>query len=102
MAVAKRFTMPSSEAGISSEGGNHRTVASNGPFWYSFEYGAAHFTIISTEHDVHKGSPQREVGPHADRTCLAVPLQLSSRACRWAVSDSSMVPSPTSACTGSS
>ncbi len=59
MAVASRFTMPDS---ASSYRGNHKAPPSNAPFWYSFEYGAAHFTVISTEHDLRKGSHQREVG----------------------------------------
>ncbi|PNH06496.1 putative inactive purple acid phosphatase 9 [Tetrabaena socialis] len=29
------------------------------PFWYSFEYGSVHFTVISTEHDLTAGSKQR-------------------------------------------
>ena len=41
------------------------TVQSNAPFWYSFEYGSAHFTVISTEHDIRKGSAQREVSAPA-------------------------------------
>lgn len=28
------------------------------PFWYSFEYGKVHFTVISTEHDLGHGSEQ--------------------------------------------
>lgn len=55
VAVAKRFRMPDSATRISD-------VPSNAPFWYSFAYGSVHFTIISTEHDLHRGSPQREVG----------------------------------------
>ena len=54
-----RFTMPDAEAG--GRRNRHSTVSSNAPFWYSFEYGSAHFTVISTEHDVRKGSAQREV-----------------------------------------
>ncbi|KAG1677551.1 hypothetical protein FOA52_014449 [Chlamydomonas sp. UWO 241] len=30
----------------------------NPPFWYSFEYGPVHFTVLSTEHDVSPGSTQ--------------------------------------------
>ena len=59
VAVASRFTMPNAEAG--SQRNRHSTVSSNAPFWYSFEYGSAHFTVISTEHDIRKGSAQREV-----------------------------------------
>ncbi len=59
VAVASRFTMPNAEAG--GRRNRHSTVSSNAPFWYSFEYGSAHFTVISTEHDIRKGSAQREV-----------------------------------------
>lgn len=30
----------------------------NPPFWYSFDYGSAHFTVISGEHDITDGSDQ--------------------------------------------
>ncbi|KAK9868893.1 hypothetical protein WJX84_002861 [Apatococcus fuscideae] len=30
----------------------------NSPFWYSFDYGSAHFTVISGEHDITDGSDQ--------------------------------------------
>ena len=30
----------------------------NQPWWYSFEYGLAHFTVLSTEHNFTRGSPQ--------------------------------------------
>lgn len=55
VAVAKRFVMPD---GVTASG-----PSSNAPFWYGFNYGSVHFTIISTEHDLHKRSPQREVPP---------------------------------------
>ena len=58
VAVAKRFIMPDREA-LALE--NRGPVPSNAPFWYSFDYGAAHFTVISTEHDFHKHSDQRKV-----------------------------------------
>ena len=32
----------------------------NPPYWYSFDYGAAHFVIFSTEHDFTPGSKQLE------------------------------------------
>ena len=59
VAVASRFTMPDAKAG--GRQNRHGTVRSNAPFWYSFEYGAAHFSVISTEHDIREGSAQREV-----------------------------------------
>ena len=39
---------------------NHRHNA-NSPFWYSFDYGSVHFTTVSTEHDLTRGSEQRKV-----------------------------------------
>jgi hypothetical protein len=33
-------------------------VRANAPFWYSFDYGSAHFTVISTENDLSPGSSQ--------------------------------------------
>ena len=32
----------------------------NPPFWYSFDYGIVHFTIVSSEHDLAPGSLQYE------------------------------------------
>jgi hypothetical protein len=43
--TAKRFTMPQS-------------ANSNGVFWYSFDFGTVHTTVISSEHDLSPGSPQ--------------------------------------------
>ncbi|GFH21208.1 purple acid phosphatase, partial [Haematococcus lacustris] len=43
--VARRFSMPS-----------HPSF--NSPFWYAFDYGSVHFTMISTEHDISPGSRQ--------------------------------------------
>jgi len=37
--------------------GRHAKRA-NPPFWYSFDYGSVHFTAVSSEHDLHKHSPQ--------------------------------------------
>ena len=37
--------------------------SSNGSYdanWFSFDYGAIHFTIMSSEHDFLRGSPQYE------------------------------------------
>jgi hypothetical protein len=39
----------------SSAGGRVRATA---PFWYSFDYGSVHFTVISTENDLSPGSSQ--------------------------------------------
>ena len=95
MAVAKRFTMPDSVAGgyytaANASAPEHASVAanasaldhagpvsSNAPFWYSFEYGSAHFTIISTEHDLSRHSDQRQVVA----ACLLI-----HAACLWPVS----------------
>lgn len=30
------------------------------PFWYAYEMGGVHFTMLSTEHDMYEGSPQWE------------------------------------------
>lgn len=44
--TARRFHMP-------------RTAPThNPPFWYSFNYGSMHVTVISTEHDLTSGSRQ--------------------------------------------
>ncbi len=32
----------------------------NGNLWFSFEYGPAHFTFMSTEHNSSVGSPQHD------------------------------------------
>ncbi|GKY98793.1 hypothetical protein MPSEU_000835500 [Mayamaea pseudoterrestris] len=45
VATAKRFTMPQSDT-------------SNGVFWYSYEFANLHTIMISSEHDLAKGSPQ--------------------------------------------
>ncbi|KAK9829258.1 hypothetical protein WJX72_004835 [[Myrmecia] bisecta] len=66
VAVSKRFIMPgaSSDADALPGADNHHhsrgAPAQNSPFWYSFDYGSVHFTIISTEHDLTKGSEQHE------------------------------------------
>ena len=41
----------------------HRGSAprANAPFWYSYDYGSVHFTVISTEHSLERGSPQYRV-----------------------------------------
>jgi len=43
--TVSHFTMPNS-------------TNSNGLFWYSFDYGSVHTTVISTEHDLSPGSVQ--------------------------------------------
>lgn len=76
VAVAARFLMPGA-AGLGSAppaepysncsaaaavcGRRRRARAlANPPFWYAFEYGSVHFSIISSEHDLTRGSEQRE------------------------------------------
>ena len=44
--TARRFNMPSSAAN------------SNGVFWYSFDYATVHTIMLSSEHNLTKGSPQ--------------------------------------------
>lgn len=63
MAVSKLFLMPGAELPRASS--NHKQEA-NPPFWFSYDYGSAHFTTISTEHDLSSGSSQRRA-----RSCLA-------------------------------
>jgi hypothetical protein len=41
-------------AGVDSAG----RMRANAPFWYSFDYGSVHFTVISTENDLSPGSSQ--------------------------------------------
>ncbi len=45
---------------------HHRGSAprANAPFWYSYDYGSVHFTVISTEHSLERGSPQYRVRYH--------------------------------------
>ena len=45
--TAKRFTMP-------------ETPGSNGVFWYSLDSGLLHTVVLSSEHDLSEGSPQRD------------------------------------------
>lgn len=46
--------------GNSSSSTLKHALSHNPPFWYSFEYGSVHFTVISTEHDLQPGSTQHE------------------------------------------
>ena len=41
----------------------HGRPRANAPFWYSYDYGSVHFTVISTEHSLEHGSAQHEVRP---------------------------------------
>ena len=50
--VAKHFSMPS------TTGANESMPASNGVFWYSFDMGSVHTTVLSGEHNLSPGSPQ--------------------------------------------
>lgn len=43
--AARRFAMPNQDR-------------DNAPFWYSYDYGSVHVTVISTEHDLSPGSTQ--------------------------------------------
>jgi hypothetical protein len=47
-------------SGNASLGHSSGAAPSNAPFWYSYDYGSAHFALISTEHDLRKGSNQRQ------------------------------------------
>jgi hypothetical protein len=52
--AADTDTSSSAGAGVNAAGG----VRANAPFWYSFDYGSVHFTVISTENDMSPGSTQ--------------------------------------------
>lgn len=49
--MVKRFRMPSSVALASK-------YSSNGVFWYSYDYANVHTVVVSSEHDMSKGSDQ--------------------------------------------
>ena len=51
--VAQRFQMPQSYPN-----NNNRTIRTNGVFWYSYNFANVHTTVLSSEHDMSKGSPQ--------------------------------------------
>ena len=47
---------------VAADAGNRkRRRPANPPFWYSFDYGAVHFVMVSSEHDLHKHSVQYKV-----------------------------------------
>ena len=46
------------ECGVPVYNRFHMPENGNQPWWYSFEYGLVHFTVISTEHNFTRGSPQ--------------------------------------------
>ena len=48
--TARRFHMP-----------NYKGRRDNAPFWYGFDYGSVHFTVISTEHAQARFSQPPEV-----------------------------------------
>ncbi len=48
-AFQSRFTMPS----------NQPQLPSNGSFWYTYEYGNSRWISLSSEHDLTEGSPQQ-------------------------------------------
>ena len=65
--VSKLFAMPGSEH-VEDDGGryaaaNHKSDIPNPPFWYSYNFGSVHFTTLSSEHDLTKGSIQRKASP---------------------------------------
>jgi hypothetical protein len=58
--VSKLFPMPGSGLGSqhnqeTDDNGNHLPAP---PFWFSYDYGAVHFTTLSSEHDLTHGSRQ--------------------------------------------
>ena len=48
-------------AAAADAGSRKRRRPANPPFWYSFDYGAVHFVMVSSEHDLHKHSVQYKV-----------------------------------------
>ena len=46
------------ESGVPVYNRFHMTQIGNQPWWYSFEYGLVHFTVLSTEHNFTYGSRQ--------------------------------------------
>ena len=46
------------ECGVPVYNRFHMPENGNQPWWYSFEYGLVHFTVLSTEHNFTQGSPQ--------------------------------------------
>lgn len=48
------------ECGIPTEARFHMPDNGNRVWWYSYEYGHAHFTVISTEHNFTRGTRQYE------------------------------------------
>lgn len=46
------------ECGVPVYNRFHMPENGHQPWWYSFEYGLVHFTILSTEHNFTQGSPQ--------------------------------------------
>ncbi|WIA30488.1 hypothetical protein OEZ86_000572 [Tetradesmus obliquus] len=51
---------PGTPAGANADAGGNAVgdVRPNAPFWYSFDYGSVHFTVISTENDLSPSSSQ--------------------------------------------
>lgn len=51
---------PGTPAGANAGAGGNAAgdVRPNAPFWYSFDYGSVHFTVISTENDLSPSSSQ--------------------------------------------
>jgi hypothetical protein len=62
--TAMRFQMPQLYKATTTTTSINSTSAApasdNSPFWYAYTHGAAHFAVISTEHDISPGSRQYE------------------------------------------
>lgn len=77
-----RHQIKASDVGDQGDSLGYFGPTDNPPFWYSFDYGIVHFTMVSTEHDLSPGSLQYEwlqVGepPHtAMMTLLCIPEQV--------------------------
>lgn len=60
--AAEAMVGDAAAAAAAADAGNRKQRRpSNPPFWYSFDYGAVHFVMVSSEHDLHKHSMQYKV-----------------------------------------
>ena len=69
----QRFPMPFNASGhafASSRASSDSNAGSNPPFWYSYDVGYVHFTVISTEHKMTPvSSPSRHALVHSRLFC---------------------------------
>lgn len=84
--AAMAAAVPMAEVNSSAGGmAAKRRRASNPPFWYSYNYGAVHFVVVSSEHDLHKHSTQYKVSGktlhHASRPGSSFPADACGSMC---------------------